>query len=1075
MAKEVTTYEYNGSNTVRKITLRCHPEYRELLVTRFLVECWGAKGGSHNDIDYPSYSNEGESGDYVQGILELVEDTDIYFWIGEVGGYRGGGWYGSSGSYYRAGGSTGLSLVGTNGSSTPNTSNAIIIAKGGKGANYHWVEFEPNLQEKSMSNASSDMCDTSKIKGSSGSGWIKVNKFNSSKYTQYQLSSKVGTIKGWWKVYLGGSISSGTYTFKIRKADGSVTAMCAYVAWGSQKFKQIDEQSTENGELELSWHTPGEKTAFYVLIQTEGEVSFEMTINHPSDGFHHFNKTNTCLHKHKVLISFEDVHHEAAGGTCSCGNSYNNRYIKNFSATPLVNPSYGKIKITRLDPDYRVNNIKNDDYRNLLVNRPVSDKEYADDVFNKYYRDVRLKRFIKQLTYKCVIETEYTSDNFEPLEWFLETEGATECIIPYDNEMIYTQPGTYEYIVPGDGVYLFECWGAAGGSDTNMCGHGAYARGICYINSDITTIYAVVGGKGSMTTIENEHAIGGYNGGSDACRPNDNDVNVGSGGGASDIRIGGNTLNDRIIVAGGGAGKGYSTNNLYGHGGVSTDEGIEYRYTSSDENDLRITNTYGTGSNFGYSDSYNKLTYIGFDIVESVLKDYISQGTNNIFNNTNLLTYCGPWITSLLSKYLVNCPTCNGTGLSLTEYEDEEYVAETYNYSYTGNVQSQTFAPGKYRLEVWGAQGGNYSKYLGGKGGYSIGTITITEETTLYICVGGQGMSGEYIATSTGGYNGGGTSYYYGKGGGGATHIATRTGVLSSLSSYRNSVLIVAGGGGGAQASTGGAGGGLTGEAGQGRCGTPGQGGTQTTGGTGGRYTGSFGKGGNGSSGGDGNYGGAGGGGWYGGGGASSDSSVVDDSGGGGGSGYIGGVQEASTTSGIRSGDGYARISRLDVRTKYQPCETCKGTKQHYDPEQTDSIYDDIIEYAAPNNEYETKLATIDSSMVSKFPIYVKGPGGGGGWYGGTAKRENKNYTEATGGTSYVYTESSSSAYSGVKPNTNFYMSNVQNVSGYTSQPEIHENDIHGSTGDGVIRIRRLSIAPPKIKVTHSVEEIRES
>ena len=57
---------------------------------------------------------------------------------------------------------------------------------------------------------------------------------------------------------------------------------------------------------------------------------------------------------------------------------------------------------------------------------------------------------------------------------------------------------------------------------------------------------------------------------------------------------------------------------------------------------------------------------------------------------------------------------------------------------------------------------------------------------------------------SNGGYNGGGSGYSsynnaesFGSGGGGATHIATKSGLLSSLENSKDSILIVAGGGGG--------------------------------------------------------------------------------------------------------------------------------------------------------------------------------------------------------------------------------------------------------------------------------------
>ena len=143
-----------------------------------------------------------------------------------------------------------------------------------------------------------------------------------------------------------------------------------------------------------------------------------------------------------------------------------------------------------------------------------------------------------------------------------------------------------------------------------------------------------------------------------------------------------------------------------------------------------------------------------------------------------------------------------------------QIVDSTYDFTYTGKIQPITLKPGVYKLEVWGAQGGDSyvlgdSNYRGGYGGYSQGEITLNEETTLYVVVGGSGSrcvckTSQNCCGENGGFNGGGKSLqytggntYYGSGGG-ATHIATKTGELSSLSDSLSDVLIVAGGGGGA-------------------------------------------------------------------------------------------------------------------------------------------------------------------------------------------------------------------------------------------------------------------------------------
>ena len=234
-------------------------------------------------------------------------------------------------------------------------------------------------------------------------------------------------------------------------------------------------------------------------------------------------------------------------------------------------------------------------------------------------------------------------------------------------------------------------------------------------------------------------------------------------------------------------------------------------------------------------------------------------------------------------------------------------VGTVYPFDYVSDSDSkeQTFtAPytGYYQLEVWGAQGGSYSTSInGGYGGYSTGAVYLTQGTTLYVNVGGTSTS------SDGGYNGGGdtactrTGTIFNVGGGGATHIASKTGVLSTLSNDINKILIVAGGGGsayyydggsGSLSAAGGSAGGFIGNKGNINTNfcytgpdTPASGGTQSSGGTGnnGNTTmqGSFGQGGAGSASGTGA-----GGGFYGGGGTYNVGCSAE--GAGGGSGYIG-------------------------------------------------------------------------------------------------------------------------------------------------------------------------------------------
>lgn len=147
-------------------------------------------------------------------------------------------------------------------------------------------------------------------------------------------------------------------------------------------------------------------------------------------------------------------------------------------------------------------------------------------------------------------------------------------------------------------------------------------------------------------------------------------------------------------------------------------------------------------------------------------------------------------------------------------------VGEVFNFDYTGSVQQITLPKGKYKLQCWGAQGGTSygsSSGVGSKGGYSEGVLTLTEKTTLYIFVGGQGSRGSSASLVNGGWNGGGASvgytsynsgntsgYSYPACGGGATDISTVDSTMSYSGGRTNrsaaSLLarcIVAGGGAG--------------------------------------------------------------------------------------------------------------------------------------------------------------------------------------------------------------------------------------------------------------------------------------
>jgi hypothetical protein len=174
---------------------------------------------------------------------------------------------------------------------------------------------------------------------------------------------------------------------------------------------------------------------------------------------------------------------------------------------------------------------------------------------------------------------------------------------------------------------------------------------------------------------------------------------------------------------------------------------------------------------------------------------------------------------------------------------DEIYISEfSKEFAYTGDYQT-FFVPvsGDYKIELWGASGGGTLEAtkgvsLGGNGAYTIGTVFLKKDTTLYFYV---GQGGDLITSANVGtailytdrWNGGGAGAKdtseaadvgeHGFAGGGATDVRINSGKWYDTTSLRSRIMVSAGGGGGGwsgdgsadqyYAGGGGAGGALTG------------------------------------------------------------------------------------------------------------------------------------------------------------------------------------------------------------------------------------------------------------------------
>lgn len=512
--------------------------------------------------------------------------------------------------------------------------------------------------------------------------------------------------------------------------------------------------------------------------------------------------------------------------------------------------------------------------------------------------------------------------------------------------MNFDYTGSVQTATLTPGAYKLECWGAQGGNSNQSNGtygnggKGGYSTGILNVSTN-TTIYITVGGQG-QNGILNTRTAGGFNGGGDDYGTNNSGVG-GGGGGASDISLMSpvfshssyfinnirdtNSLLSRIIVAGGGGSAGYDVRNNAANGGAgggtTGQDGLSNRVyhgtggkqtTFGTGGSSEEPNRYSVQAKFGCGASASNSTDVapgggGGWYGGGLHCDSAGGGSGYVYTSATASNYPSGCLLNS-TYYLSNAQTIAGnksfpsptgsteTGHSgnghvkITKLSDVIYLTQAkndiMNFNYTGSVQSKTLKPGTYTLECWGGQGGTYSSYIGGYGGYSKGTITLAKTTTVYVSVGGAGSS----SSTTAGFNGGGTGISSGRGGGGATDVRIGQNSLYSR-------VIVAGGGGGAgvtsaNANPCGCGGGEYGgdgyyndttgsyTIGQNRCGGSA---SQTAGGK--TWSTStqaiFGQGGNAS----GYSCGGGGGGWYGGGGAYDNDSDSDGRWGGGGSGYV--------------------------------------------------------------------------------------------------------------------------------------------------------------------------------------------
>ena len=146
--------------------------------------------------------------------------------------------------------------------------------------------------------------------------------------------------------------------------------------------------------------------------------------------------------------------------------------------------------------------------------------------------------------------------------------------------------------------------------------------------------------------------------------------------------------------------------------------------------------------------------------------DFLSVDSTILADGTEIKIYS-------IDIYIEHIDFDDDFGIHIVATNNDVLTTNSYtkDFAYTGSVQAYTIpVTGTYRVELWGASGGDAGPYKGGLGGYTSGYIHLQAGQVLYFYVGGEGSQ-----SAVGGWNGGGNliagEEYFGASGGGSTDV----------------------------------------------------------------------------------------------------------------------------------------------------------------------------------------------------------------------------------------------------------------------------------------------------------------
>ena len=641
------------------------------------------------------------------------------------------------------------------------------------------------------------------------------NEIKSAGYTP-NLSKNGYSIKGWSFRYWdsqandkGTDYSNGSYIKNLTSTNGATVNM--YAQWKPNVYMLIldDQYATSDGtpyiyeKFDYGWYSNKIYGSDFAGKYADGSGSISNVIIPKKTGMK-FNGYFSEKNGKGTKYIDENGNIVASNNAFANDSKYVYAYwTPNIYDITLDNQGATKSGTTHIYEKYSVGFYSNSEATSTFSNGKIDIPQKDNYIFDGYwteqnnYKTSHGEEIINADGTINDVNTKFAANSTIFAKWVpkdykikLDNQGAdidkgTAAFYEKYNEFNYTTMGDYDvntgiatirydytgnvqyFIAPADGEYTLNVAGAQGGDlKSGKGGYGGESTGKVKLKKgDSLRIYV-----GNKPTGYNSS----FNGSSGWAV---HDIIGGScvaGGGATDIRKNGDSLEDRIIVAGAGGGAteyGWDPYNVAVDGGTGGKDPSNVKYIcqfGSHVKEIGTTNTKGAtqSKSYNYTTPEKYRSYYKFhesDLTGVEKHPYVYIGNENSgsgwgfisiiynakdynlgYNNGGGGYYGGGFMHGNCiisgglggSSYIggvtdgaMTTGTNSGNGYATISYNAKELcqysVVEKY-FNYTGSGQTFTApADGEYLLEVAGAQGCGENDTDGGKGGYSSGKVKL--------------------------------------------------------------------------------------------------------------------------------------------------------------------------------------------------------------------------------------------------------------------------------------------------------------------------------------------------------------